>query len=723
MKKVELLAPAGNFEGLKGAIKAGADAVYLGGRLFGARAYADNFSTEEICEAIHMAHVFGKRIYLTVNTLVKEKELDQLYDFLLPFYKQGLDGVIVQDLGVLKYIREHFPDLSLHASTQMSLSGSRGTQIIKEAGVSRIVPARELCLTEIKEISKSTGIEIEAFIHGAMCYCYSGQCLLSSILGGRSGNRGRCAQPCRLAYSVDGGESCYPLSMRDMCTLDLIPELIEAGIASFKIEGRMKKPAYAAGVTAIYRKYIDLYYENPEGYYVAESDRRLLSSLYIRSSIGEGYYHRHNGKEMITLDSPAYSGSDDQLLTCIQKEYIEGNMQRTAEAEIWLKIGEPVRMELRALDCSIICEGDPVQAALKQPLSKENIIEKIQKSGNTLLAIEQVTVSMEENVFLPVKALNELRRNAISALEDALIVRNGLDHKRRDKADRHDKVYESNTAKEKEGSQALHVVVSTLPQLMAVCDCGAQRIYVDYGLIGQIDPCWLKEQHLKNHTAFYITTPYVVREKDIPYLIQIAESLHQGIYQGVLIRNLESYGFFREAEVMGELVLDHNMYLWNRESYNFWQGKVAEFYLPIEENLGEWRELLHNIGRGETTAPSAMIYGRLPMMISANCVKKTTGNCRKQPDFSVLTDRYGKEFPVYADCRCCYNVIYNSVPLSLHGLFKKQERQIRNYRLDFTVEEPGEAKEIISYFKGLLKEYKEPFYKEFTTGHLKRGVE
>jgi putative protease len=174
---------------------------------------------------------------------------------------------------------------------------------------------------------------------------------------------------------------------------------------------------------------------------------------------------------------------------------------------------------------------------------------------------------------------------------------------------------------------------------------------------------------------------------------------------------------------MGELVLDHNMYLWNRESYNFWQGKVAEFYLPIEENLGEWRELLHSIGRGEITAPSAMIYGRLPMMISANCVKKTTGNCRKQPDFSVLTDRYGKEFPVYADCRCCYNVIYNSVPLSLHGLFKKRERQIRNYRLDFTVEEPGEAKEIISYFKGLLKEYKEPFYKEFTTGHLKRGVE
>ena len=241
MKKVELLAPAGNYEALTGAIAAGADAVYLGGDSFGARAYADNFTQEEICKGIQYAHVFQRKIYLTVNTLVKEKEFIRLYDFLLPFYETGLDGVIIQDLGVFTFIREHFPNLSLHVSTQMTVTGSYGAEFLKKEGASRIVPARELTLEEIKTIKKNVDIEIETFVHGAMCYCYSGQCLFSSILGGRSGNRGRCAQPCRLPYKVNGGREEYPLSMKDMCTINILPELIEAGIDSFKIEGRMKK--------------------------------------------------------------------------------------------------------------------------------------------------------------------------------------------------------------------------------------------------------------------------------------------------------------------------------------------------------------------------------------------------------------------------------------------------------------------------------------------------
>ena len=319
MKKVELLSPAGNFKALKGAIHAGADAVYLGGERYGARAYADNFTEEEIIRGIHLAHVFGRKIYLTVNTLVKEKELDFLYDFLLPFYEAGLDGVIVQDLGVFRFIKAHFPGLLLHASTQMTVTGWRGTEFLQKEGISRIVPARELSLNEIVEIKKRTGVEIEAFIHGAMCYAYSGQCLFSSILGGRSGNRGRCAQPCRLPYHIGvnrGQKESYPLSMRDMCTLELLPELIEAGIDSFKIEGRMKRPEYTAGVTAIYRKYIDKYYESCSHgpldhdscggtasngkYEIEKKDLERLNMLYIRSGTGQGYYHRHNGKDMLT---------------------------------------------------------------------------------------------------------------------------------------------------------------------------------------------------------------------------------------------------------------------------------------------------------------------------------------------------------------------------------------------------------------------------------------
>ena len=201
-QRVELLAPAGNYKAFIGAINAGADAVYLGGEKFGARAYADNFSTEEICNALHIAHFMGRKIYLTVNTLMKESELEELYDYLLPLYEAGLDGVIVQDMGVFCYIRDHFKDLALHASTQMTLTGVRGASFLKSRGAVRIVPARELSLAEIRKIKEQTGMEIECFIHGAMCYCYSGQCLFSSILGGRSGNRGRCAQPCRLPYQI-----------------------------------------------------------------------------------------------------------------------------------------------------------------------------------------------------------------------------------------------------------------------------------------------------------------------------------------------------------------------------------------------------------------------------------------------------------------------------------------------------------------------------------------
>lgn len=304
-KNVELLAPAGNYEAFLGALNAGADAVYLGGERFGARAYADNFDEEQILRALHVAHFYGKKIYLTVNTLLKERELAELSAYLSPFYEAGLDGVIVQDFGVFCHIREQFPGLPLHVSTQMAVTGARGAAFLKEQGAVRIVPARELSLDEIRDL-KETGVEVECFIHGAMCYCYSGQCLFSSILGGRSGNRGRCAQPCRLPYEMyDGAERFlmkgYPLSLKDMCTLEYLPKLLSAGIDSFKIEGRMKRPEYAAGVTAIYRKYIDRYYrEGAERYQVDSADMDRLRGLYIRSEIQTGYYERHNGKEMIT---------------------------------------------------------------------------------------------------------------------------------------------------------------------------------------------------------------------------------------------------------------------------------------------------------------------------------------------------------------------------------------------------------------------------------------
>ena len=307
-RKIEILAPAGSYESFHAAIVAGADAVYAGGAKFGARAFAENFNEEQLLKAIDYAHLHQRKIYLTVNTLLKDSEIAQLPQYLEPLYRGGLDAVIVQDMGVLQVVRQYFPDMDIHASTQMTITGADGAQFLKENGAVRVVPAREISLEEVRRMKAATGMEIECFVHGALCYCYSGQCLLSSLIGGRSGNRGQCAQPCRLPYTVDG-EKGYLLSLKDICTLDIIPDLIEAGIDSFKIEGRMKRPEYVAGVTAMYRKYVDLYLKHPnKPYRVEEKDKEQLMDLFNRGGFHTGYYKQKNGRNMISVQKPNHIG-------------------------------------------------------------------------------------------------------------------------------------------------------------------------------------------------------------------------------------------------------------------------------------------------------------------------------------------------------------------------------------------------------------------------------
>ena len=326
MEKVELLAPAGSYESMEAAIRAGADAVYIGGKKFGARAYADNPEEDRLTEAIRYVHLHGKRLYLTVNTLMKEKELEEeLFDYLNPFYQEGLDAVIVQDMGAFLRIREWFPDLPIHASTQMTVTGPAGADLLKRMGAARVVTARELSLEEIRAIHSQVDMEIESFVHGALCYCYSGQCLFSSIAGGRSGNRGRCAQPCRMAYQVydqdkrlRGVGDGFVLSPKDLNTIAMLPEIIEAGVCSLKIEGRMKKPEYTAGVVAVYRKYLDQYLlHGKEGYRVSGEDQQILYQLFNRKGFTDGYYKRHNGKEMLTLGKPDFRSTAQELTDAI----------------------------------------------------------------------------------------------------------------------------------------------------------------------------------------------------------------------------------------------------------------------------------------------------------------------------------------------------------------------------------------------------------------------
>lgn len=310
--RCELLAPAGSYETMLVAFNAGADAVYVGGQKFGARAFAGNFNEEELVRAINYAHMFDKKLYLTVNTLIKEEEFSQLYDYIKPYYEAGLDAVIVQDIGVLKFIAGNFTDLPIHCSTQMTITGEEFGKVLAEnKSVTRIVTPRELNLAEIKKMYTVTGLEIESFVHGALCYCYSGQCLLSSIIGARSGNRGRCAQPCRLTFSnaEQKVDNKHLLSPKDLCTLEILPEIIETGVYSLKIEGRMKKPEYVASVVAIYRKYIDRYLKNgKKNYKVIQEDIDTLKDIYNRGGFTDGFYKRQNGSEMITINRPNHCG-------------------------------------------------------------------------------------------------------------------------------------------------------------------------------------------------------------------------------------------------------------------------------------------------------------------------------------------------------------------------------------------------------------------------------
>ncbi len=752
--KVELLAPAGNYEAFVGAVNAGADAVYLGGDRFGARAYADNFTADEICRALHTAHFLGKKIYLTVNTLIKETELGELCGWLAPFYEAGLDGVIVQDIGALCRIRENFPDLDLHASTQMTLTGADGAAFLKQFGVTRVVPARELSLAEVREMRARTGLEIECFIHGAMCYCYSGQCLFSSILGGRSGNRGRCAQPCRLPYRICMGEKSaaapeYPLSLKDMCTIEYIPRLIEAGIDSFKIEGRMKRPEYAAGVTTIYRKYIDLYEEaGPEGYRVAKEDMDRLRSLYIRSEVQTGYYERHNGREMITPGKPGYTGSSRQLLDEIRARYLQkASDRRPVRLHGVFQIGQPAVLKLTDADgVSASASGGTVEEAKNRPLQREEIARQLVKTGNSLIEAAACDIDMDDGVFLPVSALNELRREGIAAYERARIAAFGLfpagqrvsgnympPKDRLTKSVKDSVTHLSGSAGQtkepaESGEPRTDILVSTADQLAAAAEHPCRRIYIESDLFMEKPEEIRAFLRAHDNREYYLALPRILRRRDEEYLHNLAACIPDNV-GGFLIRNYEAAAFVGKLEGSYAVVPDANLYVFNRDSLRFWARYGGECTLPYELNGRECRALTgqaHEIH----IAAALIVYGRIPLMLSANCLRKTAGHClldsgRSGPDVAVdrapaapvrLRDRYGADFPVETNCQHCYNVIYNSVPYSLH----RQQAEVRRvgadiWRYDFTTES-GEDCRLILSGSGFP-------YEKYTAGHFKRGVE
>ena len=779
--KVEILAPAGSAIAMRAAFAAGADAVYIGGRQFGARAYADNPESDELLRLIDEAHLHGRKLYLTVNTLLKNKELyGPLEHFMRPIYEQGLDAVLVQDYGVMTFFRECFPELPVHASTQMTVCGPEYGNWLSGQGVSRLVLPRELSLDEIREMKKKTGLEIEVFVHGALCYAYSGQCLLSSMIGGRSGNRGRCAQPCRLQYSFADGVSRkqgYLLSLKDLCGLQMLPQLIDAGVDSLKIEGRMKKPEYAAMTSMLYSHYRDLYEEKgSEGWHVDADDIRKLMDLYCRGGFTKGYYMMHNGPEMITPDRPNHNGTlagkitkitgndisvkllesvhagdvlelADQSEVTVSSALHEGQTLKITRRPGQLKAGQTVR---RTRDADLIAHLSEVY--VKHPDLKEKIygfvsLLKDLPAKMTLydgqhsvtVSGELVQAAQKRPVTLP-EVRKQIEKTGTTPFvfdqldieldEGVFIPVSSLNNLRRmafeaftaEKTDgfrrkmpEHPSFVRTDCEHHNEGKPSVHVLLLDQQQLDAVLtDQAVSRIYLEL----YQDEDWLLKaaSSVRAHgKTCYIAMPHIWRKNILNSLEKKLPMLTKIHADGYLVRNMDSLFWLRKHQIEGRMVSDFSIYAMNDASSDVIKSLYDAQTLPVELNRSEL------INLKQLSESEMIVYGRLQLMVSAGCLLKTCGGCNGKTGLHYLRDRMKKDMLVRNVCTWCYNLLDNSVPLFIPEICDGDlgGRYPRSVRLQFTDEKPSDVKRILDIFcRG-----REDKIQEYTKGHYKRGVE
>ncbi len=737
----ELLAPAGSVEALRAVISAGADAVYIGGTRFGARAYADNPDESELLDAIDYAHLRGVKVYLTVNTLLKDEEMTGLYDYLLPYYRHGVDAVLVQDFGVLAALHRYFPDMPLHASTQMTVTGPESARFLKKCGVTRVVPARELSLAELTAIMEETGLEVETFIHGALCCCYSGQCLYSSMIGGRSGNRGRCAQPCRLLYLLnnrdfDGSTSIverkdarHYLSPKDLCAVDLLDELASCGIASLKIEGRMKKPEYAAGVVSVYRKYLDRMARDGRAGKADAADRRILYDLYNRSGFTDGYFHRRNGPEMMACVKHELTDQETAARHSLYEKMRERYMERERKVPLTVRAvvraGEPVSAVFSSGCAEYRVSGGEVQQARNSALTEERIREQLSRVGDTDFELREITVETDGQSFLPVKELNVLRRAGTAGLREALLkgcLRDG--EVSPEPAGSEEKKKGAGQASAG-GRLRIQALVSEPDQLAAALASPAvEEICLESSMIiARGEPVSSAVKLIRSVTdagrQAFIALPYIDRAGNpAEALKEHAGELEKNGLSGFLARNIDTASYFINRGLARLVKADAGLYTFNREAAAFLRDAgIAGDTAPVELNR---RELF----RRDNSGSDLIVYGYLPLMITVQCLKKTTDRCTRGNDSFTLTDRMGMKFPVKCDCVFCYNIVRNSLPLMLLQETETIRRMgFGRVRLQFTGESREETARILKIAEGAVREGRPVPQGTWTKGHFLRGVE
>ena len=700
---MELLSPAGGWEAMVAAVQNGADAVYMGFGGLNARRSARNFTDEEFREAVAYCHLRGVKVYLTLNTLVTDRELPAAAEALKKASDMGVDAILIQDWGIWRLAREIAPDVPLHASTQMSLHTLGGACRAAELGLERVVLARELSRRDIHTITRGCPAEIEVFGHGALCMCYSGQCEMSAVIGGRSGNRGACAQPCRLPYGVNekaaGG---HPLSLKDANLADYVQELEQMGVACLKLEGRMKRPEYVAVITGIYRRLLD------ENRGPSQEESRQLEAAFSRSGFTDGYYKGRTGPEMFGT-RPENAPEPKELFARAKAGYSREDSRRVpVDMVCTLRAGEPVSLTASAGGHTVRAEGPTPEEARNRALTAEELQSRLEKTGGTVFRPRETRVELEEGLMLPASAVNALRRQALEGLEAALaqppVRRTGTP---------------SPPPQAQPGPDAPVLTCSIMrPEQLTEPLAQCETVYVPAELLEKLDlNRWAEMTHI------CAVLPRIFRTEDQAALRALLQQ-HREHLSAVAIGNL---GHLPIAESLGlPLWGDLGLNLFNSESLLFWKELGLEAAaVSMELRWQQLRDLR------KVLPCEAVVYGRLPLMIMENCVIRNQLGCRdtgrdyadRSPacrcgQENVLVDRTGAQFPLVGQWghRC---EIENSKVLFLADKPEWRQLGLTRARLRFTTEPPEECVRVLRAYQG-RSDYRPD---QLTRGLFYRGVE
>ncbi|WP_069997529.1 U32 family peptidase [Cellulosilyticum sp. I15G10I2] len=760
MKTVELLAPVGKIENAYAAIENGADALFIGGKLFNARQYAENFTDEELEEIIRYSKLRGIQVYITVNTLIKEDEVSTLFNYLDYLNRLGVDAVISQDLAVASLVKKYFPELILHASTQMTAHSLEDVSFLETLGFKRIVLARELHLNEVKKITANSQVEVETFIHGALCFSYSGQCLMSSLIGGRSGNRGRCAQPCRMKYTLTKNNKTlskedYLLSLKDICTVEFLPELIACGIHSLKIEGRMKSPEYVASVVKTYRKYLDLFM-NQKSYEVDQKDIEELKGIFNRGGFSTGYYFDAPNAKMITPVSPRHIGvkigevthfspksgrtaivlkcelnpgdgieiirsgresvgagiskhykkgdtiyldfdkyidvgsevyltKNHQLLKGLRNTYTKSQKKVPIDLKVTSKVGEPIQIQATYKTLSINHIGEVLEKASSAPLTKDNAIKQLSKLGNTSFFLNKIEIDWDEEGYLSISKLNEMRRMALLKMEEKI-----LESCIKDK-----RTYEPLNRNRHEEKKFWSANVKTIDQLKV---CLEKREITEIYWEWQYDNAQSQEAYKLCHEAnkaFYLALPYIMHDSSYKKFEHALIYWENTDIEGYLIRNYGEFNWLKSSQK--EKHIDYTLNIMNNEAIALWHELGAScLTLSMEITTSEIQALRGNLER--------IVYGYIPVMTSKQCILRYHNQCVKKANHSVnhqLLDRKEAQWTIQTDCEACVVQILTDKPIVLKHLEEFKYTDIKSLRLNFNVETKEETQKVLeAYLSG-----------------------